>query len=92
MRSYSKFTITSYWIRKESDWITSFRDILVTRYKSIDKLEKSGEDINLLKVENTFGKASQPAIKLKNKRFGGTIYTSFNRLTRHFYEPFHNTN
>ena len=55
------------------------------RYKSIsdriNKLESSGEEINLLKIGNTFGQAAQPARKHENNRFGGTLYTSFINIT-----------
>lgn len=55
------------------------------RYQSIkdriSEMEKSGEEVNLLKVGNTFGQASQPARELEKGRFGGTVYTSFIDIT-----------
>lgn len=55
------------------------------RFKSIEdsisEMEKSGEEINLLKIGNTFGKAVQPAKELENGRLGGTVYTSFIDIT-----------
>lgn len=55
------------------------------RYKSIEEkiseIEKSGEDINLLKVGNTFGQAAQPPRKNEKGRVGGTVYTSFIDIT-----------
>jgi len=55
------------------------------RYKSIEEriseMEKSGEEINLLKVGNTFGQAAQPPRKNEEGRVGGTVYTSFIDIT-----------
>jgi choloylglycine hydrolase len=55
------------------------------RYKSIEEriseMEKSGEDINLLKVGNTFGQAVQPPRKNEEGRVGGTVYTAFIDIT-----------
>jgi choloylglycine hydrolase len=55
------------------------------RYKSIEEriseMEKSGEEINLLKVGNTFGQAVQPPSKNEEGRVGGTVYTSFIDIT-----------
>lgn len=55
------------------------------RYNSIEEriseMEKSGEEINLLKVGNTFGQAGQPPRADENNRVGGTVYTSFINLT-----------
>lgn len=51
------------------------------RFESIEKriaeLEESGEEINLLKVGNTFGQAGQMPSELGKGRVGGTVYTSF---------------
>jgi choloylglycine hydrolase len=44
-------------------------------------MEKSGEEINLLKVGNTFGQAVQPPSKNEEGRVGGTVYTSFIDIT-----------
>lgn len=55
------------------------------RFKSIEEritdMEKSGEEINLLKVGNTFGQAVQPPAKNEEGRIGGTVYTSFINIT-----------
>lgn len=55
------------------------------RYNSIEEriseMEKSGEEINLLKVGNTFGQASQPPWESDEGRVGGTVYTSFIDIT-----------
>jgi choloylglycine hydrolase len=55
------------------------------RYESIEsriaQLEDSGEEINLLKIGNTFGLASQPPRENENGRIGGTVYTSFISIT-----------
>ncbi|WP_321345182.1 carcinine hydrolase/isopenicillin-N N-acyltransferase family protein [uncultured Draconibacterium sp.] len=55
------------------------------RYKSIEdriaEMESSEEEVNLLKVGNTFGQAGQPARELENGRLGGTVYTSFIDIT-----------
>ena len=55
------------------------------RFKSIEdriaELEKSGDEIDLLKVGNTFGQAVQPARANKEGRMGGTVYTSFIDIT-----------
>lgn len=55
------------------------------RYNSIEEriseMEKSGEEINLLKVGNTFGQAVQPPSENEEGRVGGTIYTSFIDIT-----------
>ena len=55
------------------------------RYKSIEEkiseIEKSGEEINLLKVGNTFGQAVQPPSENEEGRVGGTVYTSFIDIT-----------
>lgn len=51
------------------------------RYESIKnrilELEENQEEINLLKIGNTFGQAGQPAKELENGKVGGTVYTSF---------------
>lgn len=47
----------------------------------ISEMEKSGEEVNLLKVGNTFGQAVQPARELEKGRVGGTVYTSFIDIT-----------
>lgn len=51
------------------------------RYSSIEdritEMEKSGEEISLLKVGNTFGQVGQPARESEDGRVGGTVYTSF---------------
>lgn len=55
------------------------------RYNSIEEriaqMEQSGEPIDLLKVGNTFGLASQPPRELEKGKIGGTVYTSFIDLT-----------
>ena len=55
------------------------------RYKSIEdrisELERSGKEINLLNIGNTFGQAVQPARKNEEGRVGGTLYTSFIDIT-----------
>lgn len=55
------------------------------RYNSIEDriaaLEKSGEEINLLKVGNTFGQAGQVPGENEEGRAGGTVYTSFMDIT-----------
>ena len=55
------------------------------RYQSIEEriseMEKSGEEINLLKVGNTFAQAVQPPRKNEEGRVGGTVYTSFIDIT-----------
>lgn len=55
------------------------------RYESIQEriseMEKSGEEINLLKVGNTFGQAVQPPMANEEGRVGGTVYTSFIDIT-----------
>ncbi len=55
------------------------------RYNSIEEgiseMEKSGEEINLLKVGNTFGQAGQLPRKSEEGRVGGTVYTSFIDIT-----------
>jgi penicillin V acylase-like amidase (Ntn superfamily) len=55
------------------------------RYKSIEEsiseMEKSGEEINLLKVGNTFGQAVQLPRENEEGRVGGTVYTSFIDIT-----------
>jgi choloylglycine hydrolase len=55
------------------------------RYNSIEEriseMEKSGEEINLLKVGNTFGQAVQPPKESEEGRVGGTVYTSFIDIT-----------
>jgi choloylglycine hydrolase len=55
------------------------------RYESIEnrilELEDNGEEINLLKVGNTFGQAGQPARELEDGRSGGTVYTTFIDIT-----------
>lgn len=55
------------------------------RYNSIEKriqeLESSDQEINLLRVGNTFGQAGQPPKAIENGRIGGTVYTSFIDLT-----------
>jgi penicillin V acylase-like amidase (Ntn superfamily) len=56
-----------------------------TRYSSIEKrlseLEKSGKDISLLDIGNTFGLAVQAPTKKDDGRVGGTVYTSFINIT-----------
>jgi choloylglycine hydrolase len=55
------------------------------RYNSIveriTEMENSGEEINLLKVGNTFGQAVQPPRKNQDGRLGGTVYVSFIDIT-----------
>lgn len=55
------------------------------RYNSIEdrisEMEKSGEEITLLKVGNTFGQAGQPPRESEEGRVGGTVYTSFIDIT-----------
>jgi len=55
------------------------------RYTSIEdrisEMEKSGDEINLLKVGNTFGQAVQPPRANEEGRVGGTVYTSFIDIT-----------
>ena len=55
------------------------------RYESIEKriseMEESGDEINLLKVGNTFGQASQSPNESEKGRVGGTVYTSFIDIT-----------
>lgn len=55
------------------------------RYQSIENrivaMEKSGQEINLLKVGNTFGQAGQIPQKFESGRVGGTVYTSFIDIT-----------
>lgn len=55
------------------------------RYQSIEnrisELENNGEEINLLKIGNTFGQAGQAAVTLEDGRTGGTVYTSFIDIT-----------
>lgn len=55
------------------------------RYQSIEnrisELENSGEEINLLKIGNTFGQAGQAAVELEGGRTSGTVYTSFIDIT-----------
>lgn len=55
------------------------------RYNSIEdrisEMEKSGEEINLLKIGNTFGQAGQPPRENEEGRVGGTVYTSFIDIT-----------
>ena len=55
------------------------------RYASIEdrisELEKNDEEINLLKIGNTFGQAGQPPTALDKGRTGGTVYTSFIDIT-----------
>lgn len=55
------------------------------RYNSIEEriseMEKSGEEINLLKVGNTFGQAGQPPMESEEGRVGGAVYTSFIDIT-----------
>lgn len=47
----------------------------------IEQMEENGEDIDLLKIGNTFGLASQPAKEAEDGRIGGTVYTSFIDIT-----------
>ena len=55
------------------------------RFESIEKriseMEKDGGEINLLRVGNTFGQASQLPTEAANGRVGGTVYTSFIDIT-----------
>ena len=55
------------------------------RYQSINQkineMEKSTDEIDLLKVGNTFGQAAQLPRKNDNGRIGGTVYTSFIDIT-----------
>lgn len=55
------------------------------RYNSIEdrisEMERSGEEINLLKVGNTFGQAVQTPRESEEGRVGGTVYTSFIDIT-----------
>jgi penicillin V acylase-like amidase (Ntn superfamily) len=55
------------------------------RYESIEdrisEMEKSGDEITLLKVGNTFGQAVQLPMKNEAGRVGGTVYTSFIDIT-----------
>jgi choloylglycine hydrolase len=55
------------------------------RYQSIEnrisELENNEEEIDLLKIGNTFGQAVQPASEIENGRLGGTVYTSFIDIT-----------
>ena len=55
------------------------------RYQSIENriadMEKSTEEINLLKVGNTFGQAVQPAGKTPDGRTVGTLYATFINIT-----------
>ena len=55
------------------------------RYESIKKrieaIENSNEDIDLLKIGNTFGQAAQLPLELEEKRIAGTLYTSFIDIT-----------
>ncbi len=55
------------------------------RYESIveriSEMEKSGEEINLLKVGNTFGQAVQLPSRDENGRVSGTVYTTFIDIT-----------
>ena len=44
-------------------------------------MEESGDEINLLKVGNTFGQASQSPNESEKGRVGGTVYTSFIDIT-----------
>lgn len=47
----------------------------------ISELENTREEINLLKIGNTFGQAAQPPREGENGRLGGTVYTSFIDIT-----------
>ena len=55
------------------------------RFESIEKrisdLEKTGEELNLLKIGNTFGQAAQMPRESDEGRVGGTVYTSFINIT-----------
>ncbi len=55
------------------------------RYESIQQkiseLEESGEEINLLKIGNTFGQAVQAPTKNEEGRATGTVYTTFINLS-----------
>lgn len=55
------------------------------RYNSIEEriteMEKSGDEMNLLKLGNTFGQAVQPPREIEEGRVGGTVYTSFIDIT-----------
>ena len=55
------------------------------RYQSIEKriheLETSGEEINLLKIGNTFGQAGKSPREIEKGKIGGTVYTSFINIT-----------
>ncbi|WP_298519742.1 carcinine hydrolase/isopenicillin-N N-acyltransferase family protein [uncultured Kordia sp.] len=55
------------------------------RHKSIEnsivEMEKSSENINLLKVGNTIGRAVQPAAKASNGKMVGTLYATFINIT-----------
>ncbi|MGQ1889099.1 carcinine hydrolase/isopenicillin-N N-acyltransferase family protein [Thermophagus sp. OGC60D27] len=57
------------------------------RYNSIEhritEMEKSTEEINLLKIGNTFGQAVQPPRSTEQGRMGGTLYTTFIDITDH---------
>ncbi len=55
------------------------------RYRSIEnrirEMESREEEINLLRVANTFGQAGQPPRADERGRMGGTVYSSFINLT-----------
>lgn len=55
------------------------------RYKSIEnrisEMENSKEEINLLKVGNTFGQAVQPPAKTRDGKMVGTLYATFINIT-----------
>ncbi|MEM6685506.1 MAG: carcinine hydrolase/isopenicillin-N N-acyltransferase family protein [Bacteroidota bacterium] len=55
------------------------------RYQSIEDriaaMEKGDEEINLLKVGNTFGQAVRPAGKTSDGRMIGTLYATFINIT-----------
>lgn len=55
------------------------------RYQSIENriaaMEKSKEEINLLRVGNTFGQAVQPAGKTPDGKTVGTLYATFINIT-----------
>ena len=76
----NKLIMTNYLLSEpESGNYPCFRNESIE--KKIEEMENSDDEINLLKVGNTFGLAAQIPRENEKGRIGGTVYTSFIDIT-----------
>lgn len=76
----NKLIMTNYLLSKpEAGNYPCFRKESIE--KRIKEMENSDDEINLLKVGNTFGQAAQIPRENEKGRIGGTVYTSFIDIT-----------